>query len=474
MNMLWNFRQYGDREALIDDTGASIRYNKLEELQRKLAEIDPGQLTMMICKNSLGALSGYAALLNCGHPMLLVSTATPEDMRRQIMNTYRPRLIYAPRDLHSEYAHMQEIQLIDDYMLLRTNFAELFPVHSDLGLMLSTSGSTGSVRFVRQSWCNIRFNAQAHADYLQITDQDRTITALPMSYTYGLSIINANLWKGATLVVTSQGIMDKEFWDLFVDEHITAFHGVPGTYDMLYRLEFFSEDFPDLRLMTQAGGKLSLELQRYFAQYAKEYGKRFIIMYGQCEATAAISYLPADKALLKPGSVGIAIPGGEIELQDEKGNPVQKASVPGELIYRGKNVTLGYAVRGEDLIRGDDWHGILRTGDIAEKDEDGFLYITGRMKRIIKMAGHRISLDEMDERIFNDLHIRCVSTGEDDHPVIFVLNENDQAAVLEYVRLRISLIRSAVKVCRIDAFPTNEAGKILFGELQKMAAKQIV
>lgn len=474
MNTIWDFGAFGRKTALIDDTGVTVRYDELAALQDELSDaVGSGELTMMLCENSIGALWGYAALLNGGRPMLLVSAALPEDMRRQIMNTYRPGLIFTPEALLSDYPHMREIRRIDRYALLRTNYASSYPLHPALGQLLTTSGSTGSVKFVRQSWDSVRFNTRVIADYLNIEGTDRTLTSLPMNYTYGLSVISANLLKGAAMIVTRSGVMDEEFWDLFENERVTAFHGVPNTYDMLYRLDIFCDDFPDLRLMTQAGGKLSRELHQYFAQYAKDYGKRFIVMYGQSEATAAISYLPAEKALEKPGSVGIAVPGAEIQLIDGEGKPIETARVPGEVVYRGPNVTLGYASCGDDLGRGDDWHGELRTGDVAEFDEDGCLYITGRIKRCLKMSGHRISLDEIDEKIMNDIHIRCVSSGVDDHLVIFVLSEEDKAAVQAYVGRKLSVVRLSFQVALIDAFPVNEAGKILYGALQEKARQFI-
>lgn len=474
MNRLWDFSAFGKKAALIDDTGVTLRYDELEALQNQLSEtVGSGELTLMLCENSLGALAGCAALLNGGRPMLLLSAALPQDMRRQIMNAYRPGLVFAPKALRGECAHMREIRKIDDYLLFRTNYAEAYPLHPALALMLTTSGSTGSVKFVRQSWDNLRVNARLIADYLRITEAERTITALPMNYTYGFSIFSANLLKGGAMIVTRQGVMDEGFWDLFENERVTAFHGVPNTYEMLHRLDFFCEDFPDLKLLTQAGGKLNRNLHAYFAQYARDYGKRFVVMYGQSEATAAISYLPAEKALDKPGSVGIVVPGGEIELIDGEGKPIQAARVPGELVYWGENVALGYAACGDDLARGDDWRGMLRTGDIAQRDEDGYLYITGRIKRFLKVAGHRISLDEIDERVMNDIHVRCVSSGVDDHLVIFVLSEEDKTAVRDFIREKISVVRPSFQVVQIDAFPTNEAGKILYGTLQERA-KQFI
>ena len=468
MNRIWNFSAFGSRPALTDDTGVTVRYNELAELQDQLAGIGPGELTMMLCENSIGALAGYAALINSGHPMLMVSSGMPEDMRRNIMNTYRPGMVFAPRLLQKHYSNMQELRTIDDYVLLKTNYSEQYSVFPELGQLLTTSGSTGSVKFVRQSRSNILINAMNYAVDLGITETERTVTSLPLHYTYALTNYSASLLTGAVMVVTRLGIMDEEFWDLFENERVTAFHNVSAAYDMLCRMEIFSGDFPHLRLMTQAGSKLSRELHRYYARYAEKYGKRFIPMYGQCEATSGITYLPADRAPEKIGSVGIVVPGGEIELTDAEGNPVEEAHVSGELVYRGKNVALGYASCGGDLIRGDDWNGVLRTGDLAERDEDGFLYITGRLRRFIKVSGHRISLDEIDERIMDDLHIRAVCSGTDDNLVIFVLSDRDKSAVYEYVCRKISVVRPVFRVQTIEAFPVNEAGKILYSSLAEL------
>jgi acyl-coenzyme A synthetase/AMP-(fatty) acid ligase len=366
---------------------------------------------------------------------------------------------------------MREVCGIRDYVLLKTNYREYFPVHPALGLLITTSGSTGSAKLVRQSWDNLRFNAETIAGYLQIDASRRTITALPLQYTYGLSVLHANLLRGAAMVVTKYGFMDAEFWDLFEAENVTDFHGVPGTYEMLHRIELFEDDLPSLRTMTQAGGKLSRELQAYFGRYAAENGKRFVIMYGQSEATAAITWLPPEDTLRKPGSVGIVVPGGSVTLADEENNPVTGAHVRGELVYRGPNVAMGYAQRGEDLSAEDEWHGVLPTGDLAEFDEDGYVSIVGRLKRYIKMAGHRISLDEIDTMLMDELNILGVSVGTDDHLTIFVTDEKERALAADFVRRKISAARAGFRVVTIPAFPRNEGGKILYAELQAAAEK---
>ncbi len=478
MGVFWNFENFADSPALIADTGAVLTYRELEALSEKAeilidksAKWSDGSkpLIMIICRNTVGALSGYAALINRGYPILPVSAELAAEKRKALMNIYRPGLLLVPKEFRGSFMAMKEILEFGDYILLKTNYRDCFPVHPQLGQLITTSGSTGSAKFVRQSKENLRFNAAAIADALKISSSDKTITALPLQYTYGLSILHANLLRGASMVVTRSGVMDSEFWDLVEAEEVSCFHGVPNTYDMLHRIGLFEDDFPSLRLLSQAGGKLSRELQEYYGRYAKESGKSFVIMYGQSEATADISWLPPEDTLRKLGSVGFVVPGGSISLIDGDGNPVQGANMEGELVYRGPNVAMGYAQCGEDLNRGDEWNGVLRTGDMAEIDVDGCVFITGRLKRFIKLAGHRVSLDEVDSMIMDDLNIFSVSVGTDDHLTVFVTDEHAKEMVADFVPKVLSAARANLRVRTVPEFPRNEGGKILYSELQKIA-----
>ncbi len=477
MGILWDFERFAENVTLISDSGVMVKYQDLvtlgDELEQAIEKngcISNGNkpLTMFVCSNTLGALSGYAALINRGFPMLPASEKLPLRMRRELMNIYRPRLLLIPQEIRNDYKALREICVVRDYVLLKTNYPECFPINPELGLLITTSGSTGSAKLVRQSWDNLRFNALAIADILKISASDRTITSLSLQYTYGLSILHANLLKGATMIVTKSGVMDDEFWDLFEAEKVTCFHAVPTTYDMLHHIGIFEEDFPDLKTMSQAGGKLSTALQEYYAQYAKKNGKRFVIMYGQSEATAEITYLPPEDAIRKPGSVGLVVTGGKISLIDDEGYPVTGANTDGELVYSGPNVAMGYAQKGEDLRLADEWNSVLRTGDIARFDDDGYLAISGRLKRFIKIAGHRISLDEIDEMMIKELGICSVSVGIDDNLTVFVTDEKDEALIKSFIHENLMFVYDKFKIRTIAAFPVNEGGKILYSKLQEM------
>lgn len=364
---------------------------------------------------------------------------------------------------------MSKLQEDFSYILAKTPYSEEEqpPLYEDLALLLTTSGSTGSPKLVRQSYRNIQSNAEAIAAYLELTAEERPVTTLPMNYTYGLSIINSHMQVGATVLLTDRTMLMKSFWDFMKTQKATSFGGVPFTYELLKKVRFFRMELPDLRYMTQAGGKLSPELHREFASWAEERGKKFIVMYGQTEATARMGYLPAAKSIEKYGSMGIPIPGGQFLLTDVHGDEITEPDVVGELIYQGDNVTLGYAEKREDLAKGDEWHGYLVTGDMAKRDRDGYYYIVGRKKRFLKIFGNRVNLDEIDRLIKENFEgIDCASTGVDDRMKTYITDSELKDEVRRYLSAKTHLSESAFEVIYIEEIPKNESGKVLYSELQ--------
>lgn len=227
-------------------------------------------------------------------------------------------------------------------------------------------------------------------------------------------------------------------------------------------------NLPSLHTMTQAGGKITPELHEKFARYAAEQDKKFVVMYGQCEATARMGYLPAKKAVEKKGSMGIAIPGGRFTLVDVNGDPINEPNITGELVYEGANVTLGYAECGQDLQKGDERNGILQTGDMAQFDEDGYYYIMGRKKRFLKIYGNRVNLDEIDRMIKGKFeNVEIASAGMDDHMYLFVTDKTVAEEVKKFAVYKTKLNPAAFKTIVIDEVPKNDAGKTLYKELAK-------
>jgi acyl-coenzyme A synthetase/AMP-(fatty) acid ligase len=470
---MWRFDSFSHRLAALADTGERITYARLIRFAAAIGNAVPSRrLVFCLCANSVGSLAGYAAFLQNRLVPLLLDSGLDRMLRNRLTETFRPDYFWVPRAMQAEFPGASEVPLppvVDEYgyTLLETPRTSPTPLHDDLALLLATSGSTGSPHLVRQSYENLTANAASIVDYLKITADERPITTLPMNYTYGLSIINSHLSVGATALLTAKTLMQKEFWRFFVEESATSFGGVPYTYEMLNRLRWFGMDLPSLKTMTQAGGKLPVELHRQFAEHAQASGRRFVVMYGQTEATARMSYLPPDKSLEKCGSIGVAIPGGCFSLVDADGDAIEAPHVTGELVYQGRNVTLGYAESADDLIKGNENGYTLRTGDLARRDEDGYYYIVGRKKRFIKLFGNRVNLDETErlvESAFCGLH--CACAGRDEQMSIFVTDAAQTAAVKRFIAEKTGIHATAFSVAPIETIPKNGAGKTLYAELQ--------
>ena len=288
-----------------------------------------------------------------------------------------------------------------------------------------------------------------------------------MYYSFGISVLNSHLISGATILLTDKSIAQKDFWSFLKENNATSLSGVPYTFEMLKRLRLFRMDLPSLKTLTQAGGKLRPELVKEYIDGAVATNKQFIVMYGQTEATARMSYLPWDVAIEKLASIGIAIPGGEFELQDENHQLIEENEVDGELVYKGQNVSMGYAETCADLLKGDENNGILYTGDIARRDADGYYYITGRMKRFVKVFGNRVNLDAT-EQLLKSAGFDCACVGVDEKITIFVKCKNQEQSIKDLLLQKTGLNTRAFEVKMIDSFPLSSSGKILYGELSKL------
>lgn len=468
MNRIWDLKVHSSRTALIDETGVRMTYAELDAESRALADaVGHRCLVFALCRNEPGSVLGYTAFLNYGIVPAMVNSHLDAALLGNLLETYRPEYLWVPADQAEQFPGTEKAFEARGYVLLKTAYGEPYPLYEELALLITTSGSTGSPKLVRQSYTNILENAKSIAGYLKLDETERPITTLPMNYVYGLSIINSHFLVGATMLLTDKGLMQKEFWSFFREAEATSFGGVPYTYEMLDKLRFFRMNLPSLRTVTQAGGKITPELHEKFAAWAAETGRNFVVMYGAAEATSRMGYLPPEKAVEKKGSMGIPIPGGKFTLMGEDGREITEPFTTGELVYEGKNVTLGYAEHGEDLIRGDERHGRLETGDMAQFDADGFYYIVGRKKRFLKIYGNRVNLDEIDRMIREAFSVEAAAAGKDDHLFIFVTDEKAAEPVREFVIGKTKLNPAAFRVKVLDAIPRNDAGKTLYSELAK-------
>lgn len=466
---LWNFKAFGESIAVTDESGRTLSYKQLlESASRAQAVFSGRSLCLILCRNSFGSIIAYTSTLLNQQVAMPLNAALTLDKILELVRLYRPEYIFAPDDATIPEDSVPLLHE-EDYILYRTPFSSDKPLHPDLAVLLSTSGSTGSPKYVRQSYANIKSNTEVITDFLEIDSSERPITVLPMYYTFGLSVINTHLYAGANILLTDKGLMQKEFWNFLKDKQATSISGVPYTFEMLDMLRFYRMDLPYLKTITQAGGHLDEKLHRKFADYAKEKGKRLFIMYGQCEATARMSYLAPDETL-RTGSIGKPLKGGCFELKDSAGNTIKAPDTAGELFYRGPNVTLGYANGREDLSLGDEFKGTLDTGDIAKFDKDGFYYIVGRKERFLKLYGNRVNLNDIDSMIKKEFPaLEFATSGRDDNLVVFVTaNKTEDSTLRDFLAKSTGINRAAFKIREIREIPRSESGKILYGQLNSL------
>ena len=467
---MFDLKRYKTNTAVITDKGERLTYSELASEAKSFADaVTQKGLFFCLCENKLGSFVGYVACMEHHIPIVLLDGSKDLSVLKNLMEIYQPEYVWAETDRVGEIGG-ETVYSYATYSLQKMQYeveVEKPEINPELALCLTTSGSTGSPKFVRLSAKNVLSNAESIAEYLSIDENERPITTLPSYYSYGVSVINSHLIKGATILLTEGTVAQREFWNYLKEQQATSIAGVPYTYEMLRMLRFFRMDLPYLKTMTQAGGKLNKDIAKQYIEFAQEKGKRFFVMYGQTEATARMSYLPLEHALDKYASIGVAIPEGKFSLMDVNGNVIEESDVDGELIYEGPNVSLGYAECRADLNKGDENHGVLHTGDVARRDADGYYYITGRMKRFVKVWGNRCNLDAT-EQLVKAVTTSCACVGVDDKITIFVTQEGLEESIIKLLVEKTGFNNRAFEVRIIDAIPVKSSGKIDYQVMQNM------
>ena len=465
MKDLFEFSSFFENTAVKADSGEELTYGQLQTASDEVrAYLHAYSLAFCLCTNTVGSIVGYVALVQQGVATVLLDAYKDATLLDNLMSIYRPNYIWAP----AGGSFGDKIYENHGYILYRNSYEQI-KIHPELALLLTTSGSTGSPKLVRLTQKNLRCNAESIAEYLQISQKERPITSLPMYYSYGMSVINSHFIMGATLLLTDKTVFDKDFWTFVKEERATSIAGVPYTYEMLKRLRFFRMDLPYLKTMIQAGGKLNADIVKEYLEYAQSNDKKFIVMYGQTEAAPRMSYLPFDLAKDKFASIGVAIPGGKFLIRDMNDNDVETPDTDGELVYMGDNVCMGYAESPDDLSKGDENHGVLHTGDVARRDKDGFYYITGRMKRFVKIWGNRVNLDAIEQMI-KPVADDCACVGVDDKLFVFVTNEEIVQELKSYLTKKTGLNIQAFCVKSVQEIPKKVSGKIDYALLSSIVS----
>jgi len=458
--------------VLIEATsGRVFTVGDIRERAGRITELPRG-LAFLLADQSVESAAWFLSLVEAHYPVALIDAGGDPPAIARLVEEYRPDLI-----VDSSGAYIGDPTAALDGRLVEESAwlaSECGPQpHEDLAVLLTTSGSTGSPKFVRLSASNVRVNAGQIVAALGIHEQDRAVTLLPLSYSFGMSVLTSHALAGSSVLVTRSSVIEECFWSDLDTYGVSFLPGVPTTYSMLKRLGFESRELKTVRALIQAGGRLAPELVSHFHEVMDSRGGQFFVMYGQTEASPRISCLPPSRLPEKLGSVGPALSGGELTVRGHDGVAVE-AGETGEVFYRGPNVMMGYAESREDLALGRTHGDVLATGDLGHLDDEGFLYLSGRSKRISKLAGARVSLDELEAMaagsLSGDAQVAVVSVG-DERITVFVAGVDGAAAS----ELRLSLARhlrvppKPIDVRVVDALPLLASGKPDYTALERLS-----
>ena len=462
---------YLDNIALIHD-GGTLTYKQLFNFEGELKKnIRSRKLVFLICSNSWESIALYVNLVNMKVPLVLFRSDIDTHQLADYAARYCPGYIISQSCIEAE--NFLNIDTFGRYSILveKSNIPRK-QLASNIAVLIPTSGSTGNPQLVMLSAKNLQENAKSIISGLRMSARERAITSLPMNYSFGLSIINTHLTIGASLAVTDYSVNERGFWDSVEKYGVTTIAAVPFSFNTLTRLE--PEQYLQLGIqkILQAGGKLSVDLIQKMNDLSKKGNFEFYIMYGQTEATARVSILDYQDLDSHLTSVGKAIEGVHLWIQDEIGNVIESSGVEGEVCISGPNVYLGYANKVDDLFLKSSEPEMLATGDIGYLDINQFLYITGRKKRFTKAAGIRINLDDVD-RFAHEAGFLTASISINDELCVATEKNFSRQFLQEEIARYLQIHPKLVSVYTIDPLPRNEAGKVLYQQVEFLLKEKL-
>lgn len=474
-----------DDVAVVETSGRVFTYRQLHHAVNGLAGelgtvgLAPSSRVGLLGANSFFWVAAYLAVLKAGHVAVPLSDRSgPEEVRRNVDQVGCAAVFVDRRTPAPIAAALVGLVTLTDDGLAARAARPVETVSSDPqsdAVLMFTSGTTARPKVVRVTHANIQANTESIQAYLGLRSDDRVLVVLPFHYCYGASLLHTHLRAGGCLVLCNSMAFPGRVVDLIAAQQCTGFAGVPSSYQLLLRASSFgSRPLPALRILQQAGGKLSAVLVQEVL--AAQPHARLFVMYGQTEATARLSYLSPERLPDKLGSIGRGIAGVELRVLDENGRPVRPGET-GEIYARGANVCAGYL---------DDPAGTaakftpdgLRTGDLALVDEEGFLYIVDRVADFIKSWGHRISSQEIEEcalgmpELVSAAAVGVADPEAGEAITLFVVPAPTARVrpedVLGFCRSRLARHKVPTSVVLVEAMPLNASGKIVKARLREL------
>jgi acyl-CoA synthetase (AMP-forming)/AMP-acid ligase II len=366
-----------------------------------------------------------------------------------------------------------------NFPLLEGPFAPLAPdrlraapcTYNDLAALMPTSGSTGTPRLVMVTHGNLIANTEAIIRSQSLGTDERAMLIMPVSYCFGASIVHTHLYQGGGVVFDSRFMFPDKVLRAINTHGCTSFAGVPTIYNILLkRSNLRSIALPNLRRFLQAGGPLASENVEALCGLVPN--AKFFVMYGQTEATARITCLPPKHLSEKLGSVGPPLDNLMIRIVDDKGHELANGQT-GEIQVSGPSICKGY-LSDPDATEGKFDNGWLKTGDLGFRDENGYIWIKGRISEFTKIRGMRVSFAEVEAKVAAIPGIyECAATAVH-HPeagealALFIVAGNRDQGIVETVRHALPPQWTCTSVKVVSELPRTTNGKIVRSKLQTL------
>ena len=496
--------------VLVVETTGERTYGQVEAQANRIARalLDqgarPGDRIALLCANSAEYIEAYYGILKTGAIVVsLNAQARPENLIEMLEDCGPVGLVCGRRQLRGALSLIGKVAL--DFMLaLDAKIPDkavdpssptrslsgpvVLPAMSSeppnvemrdsaRAAIIYTSGSTGKPRGAILRHSNLIANTHSIVEYLSLSSSERVMVVLPFHYVYGKSLLNTHVSVGGSVVIENRFMYPQEALNALEQTECTGFAGVPSTFAILLnKSNMAARELPSLRYVTQAGGPMSPRMQRALIEALP--GKQIFIMYGATEASARLSYLDPADLPRKIGSIGKAIPGVELKVLRKDGTEAD-VDEPGELVARGANIMEGYWNAPEETAAVLDQRG-YHTGDLAKRDAEGFLYVVGRIREMIKSGAHRISPLEIQNVLLHHpaIHEAAVlghpdeTLGEKIGAYVVLHQEADPVAdeeILDWCRSHLPAYKVPHALRILDELPHHSSGKI-----DKLALKRQV
>lgn len=448
---------YSDYIAIADDRDRKITYKELARRTKKLKScMEERSLIFILCDRQMETVEFLYEILYLNLVPLLLDDEIDGGLLDNLLALYRPQYIYGrkSRDIHGGYVIKTEW---DQHVLLKTgNFP--YEIHRDVAVLMSTSGTTGSAKLVKLSYGNLRSNAEQVSGCMDIRPGQKGLHSSSFGHVYGLAFYIWHWYCGATILITGEPMLSSKFGEFYTREKVNNLGSTPYGYQILRRIGFWTPARLEYLHWAMSGGAPMPESeQKNMVSYM---GDKFWIGYGMTETASALSCINLKRENGKWGSVGRPLK--DVRIVADSGT--------GELIVKSRSVCMGYAENSRQLADGDRNHGILHTGDVVEIDEDGYIYLKGRIKRYVNMLGKRVSLDEVEAYLKNQytgMEFACV--GEENHITVFCAGK--EKGLERYVPVLLDRVMKMparlISCIALEKLPRSSSGKTAYDRLTR-------